>query len=284
MSGIHAIILGALQGVTELFPISSLGHSVLLPHLLNWHVDESANSFLIFLVGTHLATSLVLFGFFWNDWKQITFGMLRSLKEREITTENVYGKLGWLLVVGTIPAGVLGLLFEEKLKMLFASPIPVSIALALNGLLLLGVERLAKKRREPHDATVSVTRIAHLSWWQSIKIGIWQCLALIPGFSRTGSTLGGSLAEGLSHRDAAHFSFLLATPIIFAAAMLELPGLAGTYSSGDTYALLVGSACAAIAAYFSVRFLSIYFKKKTLTPFGIYCIAAGVISLLYFVH
>ena len=292
MSGIHAIILGALQGLTELFPVSSLGHSVLLPHLLGWNINEASNSFLLFLVGTHLATSLVLFAFFWHDWVKIVAGMARSLKEREIAAGNAYGKLGWLLVVGTIPAGILGLLFEEKLTAFFASAVTVSIALALNGLLLLAVERFQRKERASRasgdhggDALVSVERIANLTWWQSVRIGLWQCLALIPGFSRTGATLGGSLAEGLDHADAARFSFLLATPIIFAASVLKLPELAGPAAGqGMLATVLIGAAAAAIAAYVAVRFLSDYFKTKTLTPFGIYCLVAGIGCLLYFIR
>jgi len=281
MSYLHAIILGALQGMTELFPISSLGHSVLLPHILHWNIDESSNYFLIFLVATHLATSLMLFVFYRKDWVKIISGMFRSLKEREISDKNPYGKLGWLLVVGTIPAGILGLLFEDKLQALFASPIPVSLFLMLNGILLLSVEFL--KKRKINSSEKSAEEIAKITWAQSVKIGLWQCLALLPGFSRTGSTLGGSLIEGLEYSNAAYFSFLLATPIIFAAAVLKLPELAGNYPTKDILTILIGSLFAAIAAYVSVQYLSNYFKTKTLRPFGYYCLIAGALCLLFFI-
>ncbi len=281
MTYIYAIILGALQGFAELFPISSLGHSVLLPHILNWKIDESSNIFLIFLVATHLSTSLVLFGFFWKDWKKIISRMFESISKREIKENNFYGKLGWLLVVATIPAGILGILFEEKLKSLFAAPIPVSVFLILNGVLLLIVESIRK--RKVNEERESIEKISKITWWQAIKIGFWQCLALLPGFSRTGSTLGGSLVEGLDHSNSAHFSFLLATPIIFAAAILKIPELIGQYSSADIGMIIVGSVFSAITAYISVRFLSKYFKTKTLKPFGYYCLSVGVLVLLLFV-
>ena len=280
MSYFHAILLGLIQGLTELFPISSLGHSVLLPHVLGWNINENSNYFLIFLVATHLATSIILFIFYRKDWAKIFSGMFSSLKQREITNENTYGKLGWLLVVGTIPAGILGLLFEDKLKSLFATPITVSIFLILNGILLLSVESIRK--RKINSQKESVHTISKITWFQTIKIGLWQSLALLPGFSRTGATLGGSLTEGLDYSDAAHFSFLLATPIIFAAAVLKLPELAGQYSAGDISTILVGSICAAIAGYISVSFLSKYFKTKTLKPFGYYCVLVGVLCLLFF--
>ena len=279
----YAIILGALQGLTELFPVSSLGHSVLLPHLLGWGINEQDNSFLIFLVATHLATSLVLFGFYWKDWLSIVRGIFRSLKAREILETDSYAKLGWLLIVATVPAGILGLLFEDKLKNLFASPIPVSIFLALNGVMLIGIELYKKKAARMRAASLSIPTISKLSWTQSIQIGVGQCLALLPGFSRTGSTLGGGLLSGLDHADAAHFSFLLATPIIFAASILKLPELLTNYNAGEFQNVLLGALASAIAAYVAVRFLEKYFKTKTLTPFGVYCLLVGSLSLLYFI-
>ena len=276
MSNIHAIILGALQGLTELFPVSSLGHSVLLPEVFGWHINESDNSFLIFLVATHLATSLVLFGFYWREWVAIIKGIFRSLRERTIGKDDVDARLGWLLVVGTIPAGILGLLFEDKLKELFASPIYVSLFLALNGLLLLGIEWF-RTRYSTKTATEP-------TWSQSVWIGCAQCLALLPGFSRTGSTLGGGLLAGLDHEHAARFSFLLATPIIFAAAVLKLPELLTGGAVGQFATILYGALAAAIAAYIAVRFLENYFKTKTLTPFGIYCLLVGSVLFVYFLR
>jgi undecaprenyl-diphosphatase len=281
------MILGILQGATELFPISSLGHSVLLPSLLGWHIDQKNPYFLIFLVATHLATSLVLFGFFFKEWMLIIKGLFTSLKNRKIEVTNGYEKLGWLLIVSTIPAGILGLLFQDKLQTLFASPRTVAIFLILNGLVLFGAESLKRKSEEKpgQSAVASTATIARISWSQGIKIGFAQALALIPGFSRTGATLGGGLLVGLDHADAARFSFLLATPIIFAAAVLKLPELttSAAYSNaGYLGPLLVGSLASAIAAYMSVRFLTTYFQTKTLRPFALYCLLAGIGASVFF--
>ena len=273
LSYFQAIIMGGLQGFSELFPVSSLGHSVILPKLLGWHVNQNDNFFLIFLVATHLATALVLLGFYYKDWLLIIKGIFHSLKIKRIDPADTYAKLGWLIVVASIPAGILGLLFEEKLKILFASPTLVSIFLILNGLLLFGAEMLRKKN------SVSVAAdLTNLSWGQSIKIGVAQCIALFPGFSRTGSTIGGGLLTGLNHNDSARFSFLLATPIILAASVLKLPELLTSGSAGAIGPILVGSIVAAITAYFSINFLTKYFETKKLTPFAIYCVAAGLLS------
>ena len=284
ISYFQAIVFGALQGVTELFPISSLGHSVILPKVFGWNINQKDPFFLTFLVATHAATSIVLFLFFRKDWKRIIFGILRSLKMREIKNDDTDAKLGWLLIIGTIPAGILGLLFEEQLKILFASPNIVSFVLILNGFLLLGAEVLRRKVKEEKIAG-SDERIAKISYAKAIKVGIMQCLALIPGFSRTGATITGSLLVGLSHEDSARFSFLLATPIIGAAAFLKLPELGiGTQKAflGETF---LGAISAAIAAYLSVKFLTKYFEKKNLTPFALYClILGGLTSLLFFLR
>ncbi len=283
LSPFQAIVLGIVQGITELFPISSLGHSVVLPRLLGWNVDQTAPFFLTFLVATHTATALVLFFYFFKDWKRIVLGLIRSLIEREIKESDADAKLGWLIVVTTIPAGILGILFEKSLQNLFANPSLVAGVLILNGLLLFGAEYLRKKRKE-ETPTHSNERIARLSWFQAVKIGLLQCVALIPGFSRTGATLTGSLLSGLSHEDSARFSFLLATPIIGAASILKLPELANSNSSAILSAIL-GALAAGIAAFFSVKFLTKYFQTNTLTPFAVYCTVVGVLlSLLFFFH
>lgn len=280
----QAIIFGFVQGVTELFPISSLGHSVLLPSLLHWQIKQDDPFFLTFLVATHTATAIVLFFFFWKDWKRIIFGIVRSLKNREIAATDVDAKLGWLLIIGTMPAGILGLLFEESLKKLFASPNLVALFLIFNGLVLLGAEKLGKSNVLAKQSLVhSDNRIAKLTWVQSIKIGIVQSLALFPGFSRTGSAITGGLFVGLSHEDAARFSFLLATPIICAASLLKLPELFNPAEGKFLGQILVGSVVAGIAAYCSIRFLTKYFETKRLTPFALYCILlGGLVSLIFF--
>lgn len=274
----QAIALGALQGVTELFPISSLGHSIILPGLLHWQLDQNANDFLVFLVATHFATALVLFCLFWNDWKRIIVGIFSSLKAREITTADA--KLGWLLIVSTIPAGLIGLLFQEQLKSFFTSPFLVAIFLAANGLMLLGAELLRKKAKISSTGDAAHRIASELSWKQSVYIGILQTIALIPGFSRTGATITGSLLAGLSHEDALRYSFLLATPIIGAAALLKLPELIAPGNLPHLKLAIAGAFAAGIAAYFSAKFLARYFHTRNLTPFAAYCLAAGLISLL----
>ncbi|HZS29773.1 MAG TPA: undecaprenyl-diphosphate phosphatase [Gaiellaceae bacterium] len=280
ISYFQGAMLGLLQGVSELFPVSSLGHSVILPKLVGWNIHQSAPYFLTFLVALHIATALVLLGFFWRDWVRIVKGLGRSLRDREIGADRD-AKLGWLLVVGTIPAGILGLTLQDYLRKLFASPEYASIFLALNGLLLFGAEAL--RRRAPRTEEDDDTRIARtVGWWQSFTVGAAQAIALIPGFSRSGASMGGGLLVGLSHKDAARFAFLLATPIILAAGVLKLPQLAGSQGDGVRGQALVGALCAALTAYLAVRFLMRYFETRTLTPFAIYCLCAGTAAAIYF--
>ena len=279
ISYFQAAILGLLQGVSELFPISSLGHSVILPSLFGWNIHQNAPYFLTFLVALHLATALVLLGFFWEDWVRIVKGLGRSLRDREIADPDA--RLGWLLILGTIPAGILGLALQDYLRKLFASPEYASIFLALNGVMLFGAEAL--RRRAPVVAEDDDERIARtVSWGQAGAVGSAQAIALIPGFSRSGAAMGGGLLVGLSHKDAARFAFLLATPIILAAAVLKLPELAGSQGNGVRGQALVGALCSALTAYLSVRFLMRYFETRTLTPFAIYCVCAGTACAIYF--
>jgi undecaprenyl-diphosphatase len=281
ISYFQGAMLGLLQGVSELFPVSSLGHSVILPKLVGWNIHQKDPYFLTFLVATHLATALVLLGFFRRDWWRILKGLGRSLRDREIAPGDADAKLGWLLVVGTIPAGILGLTLQDKLRGLFGSPQYAAIFLALNGLLLYGAELL--RRRAPVTESDDDTRIARtVGWRDSVLVGAAQAIALIPGFSRSGASMGGGLVVGLSHKDAARFAFLLATPIIGAAAVLKLPDLAGSQGNGVRGPAAVGAACAAVTAYLAVRFLMRYFETNTLLPFAIYCGAAGTSAAVYF--
>jgi undecaprenyl-diphosphatase len=276
----QAIILGLLQGVTELFPVSSLGHSVILPSLLGWDIHQNDPYFLSFLVATHLATAIVLLIFFWRDWVRILKGLGRSLRDREITDSDA--KLGWLLVVGTIPAGILGISLEHALRKLFASPTSAAIFLTLNGVMLYGAELL--RRRAPVTDDEDDTRIAKtVGWGNAALVGAAQAVALIPGFSRSGASMGGGLLVGLSHKDAARFAFLLATPIIGAAALLKIPELMGSQGDGVRGQALVASLCAAVTAWLSVRFLMRFFETRTLTPFAVYCFVAGIACTIYFV-
>ena len=277
----QAVLLGLLQGFSELFPISSLGHSVILPKLLGWDIHQNDPYFIAFLVATHLATAIVLFIFFWRDWVRILKGIGRSLRDREISEDDPDARLGWLLVVGTIPAGILGLLLEHPLRSVFASATSAAFFLMLNGVLLYGAELLRRRApvvNEDDDARIART----VSWPNAFFVGGAQAIALIPGFSRSGATMAGGLIVGLSHKDAARFAFLLATPIIGAAALLKIPELMGTNGDGVRGQALVAALCSGLTAWLAVKFLMRYFETQTLTPFAIYCFVAGLACLIYF--
>jgi undecaprenyl-diphosphatase len=277
----QAIILGLLQGVSELFPISSLGHSVILPKLLGWNIHQNDPYFLAFLVATHLATAIVLLIFFWRDWVRIVKGIGRSLRDRGIDPDDTDAKLGWLLVVGTIPAGLIGILLQDTLRHAFASAKSAAFFLMLNGVLLFGAELL--RRRAPQVDEDDDARIAGTVGWRgAFAVGAAQALALIPGFSRSGATMGGGLLIGLSNKDAARFAFLLATPIIGAAALLKVPELFGHTGDGIRGQALVASLCSAVTAWFAIKFLMRFFETQTLTPFAIYCLVAGAACTIYF--
>jgi undecaprenyl-diphosphatase len=277
ISYFQAIVLGLVQGVSELFPISSLGHAVVIPRLFGWNIHQNDKYFLAFLVAVHLATAIVLLGFFWRDWVRVFKGLGRSLRDREISPGDRDAKFAWLLVVGTIPAGILGLALESALRKVFASPESAAIFLFVNGLLLFGAEHLRRRAPgAPETERDEDNRIAdRMSWAQSVGVGASQALALIPGISRSGVTMGGGLLVGLNNEDSAKFAFMLATPIIGAAALLKIPDLMGTAGNGVRGQALVAALCAAVTAFFSIRFLMRYFETNRLTPFAIYCCAVG---------
>jgi undecaprenyl-diphosphatase len=291
----QAIVIGLLQGITELFPISSLGHAVILPKLVGWDLSQKQPYFLAFLVATHLATALVLFLFFFREWMRILRGLGRSLRDRRIDPADADARLGWLLIVGTIPAGLLGLLFEHPLRSLFASPDAAAVFLAVNGLVLFAAEWLRRRapgaeeraralERQPETDTSprAEKRLATLGFREAVGVGTAQAAALFPGISRAGVTMGGSLFVGLTHEDAARYAFLLATPIIGAAALLKLPDLFGPEGNGVRGPALAGAVCAGVAAWASVKFLMRYFETNRLTPFAVYCLLAGVVALVIF--
>ncbi len=282
---LQGIVLGILQGISELFPISSLGHSVIIPQLLGWKLDQRSPFFLMFLVATHTATALVLLLFFWKDWVRIVSGFFRSVKLRKVNPDDTDARLAWILVIGTIPAGLVGLLFKHFIRVQLLSGYFAAVFLALNGVLLFVAEIL--RRRAPlSDAQDSDQRISGMSWWQGFKVGLMQVLALMPGFSRTGSTIAGSLMVGLSHEDAVRYSFLLSTPIIAAAAALELPQLVASGNLSAMGVSVAGGLCAALFSFLSVKFLTAYFKSENrrLTPFAVYCVIFGLGSLVVFLH
>jgi len=282
ISYFQAVVLGALQGIAEPFPISSLGHAVIAPSLFGWNIHQNDEFFLAFLVATHCATAIVLFFFFLDDWKRIFQGLWRSVRGRS-TPEDTDARLGWVIVIGTIPAGILGLALEHKLRDLFASPTSAAIFLTINGLLLLAFESLRRRQPRPGDYEGDGdARISRMSFKQALAIGSAQALALIPGISRSGITMGGGLMTGLSNEDAARYAFLLATPIIAAAGFLKLPDLLGSAGDGVRGQALVAALVAAATTWIAVKFLLRFFETNRLTPFGIYCIVAGLVSLAIF--
>jgi undecaprenyl-diphosphatase len=286
VSYLQAVVIGLLQGVTELFPVSSLGHSVLLAGWLGWDsllagqsADESP--YLAFLVGLHVATAIALVAFFWRDWVAIISGLVRSIRRRRV--ETAHERMAWLLVIATLPVGLFGLVFEHGLRTLFAKPLAAAIFLTLNGVLLLGGERLRRRPVATPAGTVT-TRVGleQLRTGDALAVGTSQIGALFAGISRSGITMVTGLLRGLDHEDAARFSFLLATPVIFAAGVYKLPDLAGPLGDGIRLQVVVGSLCAGAAAFVAVRFLTRWFHTRTLTPFAVYCLIAGIISIVRF--
>jgi undecaprenyl-diphosphatase len=276
--------MGLLQGATELFPVSSLGHAVLIPSLLHWNFQQSDPSFVPFLVLLHLGTAGALLFIYRAQWVEIIKGFFAAALRGSI--EKPSERLAMLLLVGTIPAGILGVFLEHELKSLFATPKAAAIFLVVNGFLMLGFEvlrRRAEKRlavgartRVEQEATFAVAE--QISFKAATLVGACQALALLPGISRSGVTIGGGLMAGLQHQEAARFSFLLATPIIAAAGVLEIPQLLASGVPWGEY--LAAAVLAGVAAYLSARFLLRYFRSGRLDPYGWYCAAAGIGSLL----
>lgn len=291
LSYFQAIVMGVLQGISELFPVSSLGHSVLLPSLVGWHDLARAQAqkesfFLGFLVVLHCATALALILFFWRDWVRIVGAFFRSIKERKIDTPDA--RLAWLLVVATIPAGLTGVLLEHTLRTIFAKPLYAAIFLMLNGLLLFAGERLRRRsevRRLAAEKGLNdedARRLDTLEFKEAGAIGVAQIGALFAGISRSGITMVAGLVRGLDHEDAARFSFLLATPIILAAGVYKLHDFLNPKYSSIRGAELVGALFAGIAAFAAVKFLVKFFETRTLTPFALYCLVFGAAMTIRF--
>jgi undecaprenyl-diphosphatase len=285
----RAIVIGLFQGVTELFPVSSLGHSVLIPALVGWDDLVKAQSqgesfYLAFLVALHVGTALALLVYFRSEWIKIIGGLLDSARQRRVTTPDA--RLGLLLIVATIPTGIVGLVFEHSLRTLFAKPEAAAIFLTINGgILLLGEalrRRVAAGAGYGGDGFSGGRSIESLSYAEAVFIGCTQIASLFAGISRSGITMVGGLMRGLDHEDAARFAFLLATPIILAAGVYKLPDLMGHLGDGIRGQAFVGAVVAAVAAYASTRFLVRFFETQSLTPFGIYCLAAGAFCIVRF--
>jgi undecaprenyl-diphosphatase len=329
---LEAAVVGLIQGVTELFPISSLGHNVLLPALIggSWEADLNVASpespYLAYIVGLHVATAIALLIYFWRDWVRIIKGFFSSFgqfaRPAEGTSrwqlQDANQKLAWLIIVATIPVGLVGLKFEHEFRVLFGKPIRAAIFLVINGLILLAGEIFRRKASKQADqeiarerelvavggaprtgaarhasghqadraadyslAVESDQRLSRQGYLSAFLIGAAQILALLAGISRDGVAMVAGMFSGLSREDAARFAFLLATPVILAAGVLKVPDLMGPLGNGIRGQVLVGSVLSGVGAYVSVRFLVKYFRTRTLTPFAIYCIVVGLGSVVY---
>ena len=275
MNTIQAIVMAIVQGATELFPVSSLGHAVILPALLHWRLDQNAPEFLPFLVMLHVGTATALLLFFWRDWWRLLLGVL-GIGAADNTRAN--RRLFLLIVVATIPAVILGFALEKFFRSLFGSPVTAAAFLALNGFLLMFGERIRTSGHRP---------LAELNIKDALIIGCWQCAALIPGISRSGATIVGGLTRGVDHEGSAHFSFLIATPIILGATVLEVPKLLhATVAPGMFEISVFAAVLSGVTAWLSTWFLMRYFRHHddwALNPFAYYCIVVGLAVLGYLV-
>jgi len=317
----EAIVVGLVQGVTELFPVSSLGHNVLIPAIVggSWaqdlNVSKPESPYLAFIVGLHVATAIGITAYFWRDWVRILGGFFSSLRQMKVETPDQI--LAWMIIVATIPVGLTGVIFEHTFRVIFGVPSRAAIFLTINGIILFAGERFRTRKSREADEQVlrerdlalvgaSRTAGAHSSgqralrqqqvasavqadhrlvssgFWEALIIGSAQILALLAGISRDGVTMVAGMFRGLSREDAARFAFLLATPVILAAGVLKVPDLLNPKLAGGIQPqILAGSVVAGVAAYLSVRFLMKYFQTRTLTPFAVYCFIAGLASLAY---
>jgi undecaprenyl-diphosphatase len=298
LSWLEAAVVGLLQGVSELFPVSSLGHSVLLPAVIGgtWardlDVSATESPYLAFIVGTHVATAVALIAFYWRDWLRLMAGLFTSIRKRRLG--NPDERLIWQLIIATIPVGLTGLLFEHWLRTHLGRPVPAACFLVVNGIVLLAIEWYAARSPVPEtvpaevpsdpvsDGVAADARLSLMSVRRSLAIGSVQILALGPGISRSGITTAAGMRAGLRREDALRFSFLLATPVILAAGVLKLPDLFGPLGDGVRPQVLFGSALAGLGAYASVRWLTRWVHTNTLRPFGVYCLVAGLACLVLF--
>ncbi len=293
MDPIKVFTLAIMQGATELFPVSSLGHTVIISGILGWNETLQSPTFLPLLVMLHLGTSAALLTFFWRDWLQLLRGGARTVIAGRFTPDvdpDGAGRQLALIVVGTIPAGIVGLLFQKTLEKGFSEPLIASAFLVANGAVLLFGEQLWRRQRTRKDMLQKDGQqfgeigrsINDMTFKQAVFIGAAQILALIPGFSRSGVTMVAGMANGLSHEASARFSFLLATPIILAAGVLEVPKLLKAQYLQELPIAIAGGVVAGISAYLSVRFLMRYFETNRLDPFAYYCVIAGTLAFAFF--
>lgn len=286
------IVLSLLQGATELFPISSLGHTVIIPGLVGWGNLQTGTAcggkscFLPLITALHLGTSIALLIYFWREWLQFVQNLVTSVKEGEVE-KGTEGWIGWLVIIGCIPAGLIGVVLQTPLENLFASPLIAAAFLLANGSVLFVGELFRKRTEQQFSALSPKEREAHfrpltsLTWKEAALVGLAQAAALIPGFSRSGMTMVAGLGVRLTHEDSARFSFLLGTPIILAASLIEVPSLFGQ-NFIPMPLIIIGIILSGITAYLSTKFLVKYFETGRLTPFAYYCWGVGAVSLLLF--
>ena len=284
MSYFQAIVIGLIQGVTELFPVSSLGHSVLLPGWFGWHhlvtvQSQSESFYLSFLVALHVGTALALLVYFREEWVRLIKAFFTTIPTRKVETTDQ--RLAWMIVIATIPVGIVGLALEHKLRTVFAKPEAAALFLIANGVILL-VGEIIRRRTTSGRRGRADRKIESLTTAEAAGIGATQILALFAGISRSGVTMIAGINRKLDHEDAAHFAFLLATPVIFAAGVYKLPDFFGSLGNGIRGQALVGAIVAGIAAYISTKFLMRFFETRTLWPFGIYCLLFGAASAIRF--
>ena len=262
-------IFAIIQGITELFPISSVAHGVLTPYVLGWNLDPQflQEHFLPYVVMLHLGTALALLLFFWRDW----VGILVSLFDAQ---QKASRRLLLLVVVGTIPAAVIGYVLEKPIRNAFSSVTSAAFFLLVNGFLLFFGERWRGRGSK---------EITEISTGQALLVGLFQSLALIPGFSRSGASMTAGFWVGLKHEAAARFSMLLATPIILGAGVLEVPKLLHGGGQGLLRLSLLGGVLAGAVAFVSVWILMRWFKRReidAMRPFAYYCWLVGGLVLL----
>ena len=278
----QAILTGFVQGITELFPVSSLGHAVLLPAWIggSWSkfTSDAESPYLPFTVFLHFASAIALFWVFRKRWIELISHGLGNTKKRKTEAGRVF----WLLVIATLPVGIIGLVFEHDLRVLFAKPLAASVFLMINGAILLTAERLSRKRLDAVTGSANLEIVEHITPKVALTVGFGESLALFAGISRFGVTTSVGLLRRLSHSVASDFAFLAALPVILAAAVYKIPEALSSQYADMRPQMFLGAAVSFIATYFSVNFLVRWFKTRTLYPFAIYCFVIGLVSIIKF--
>jgi len=282
----QTLVLALVQGVTELFPISSLGHTVIIPALVGWGDLVNDPAFVPMVTALHLGTSIALLIYFWRDWLQVGKTLVSTVQTGGKVDRGTDEWVSWLIIIGCVPAGLIGVLLQKKIEGLFTSPLIAATFLVVNGSLLFLGEALRRRAEarfhsmSPKERETQFRALKSLTWKEALIVGLFQSLALIPGFSRSGATMVGGLSVRMTHEDAARYSFLVGTPLILGAAAIEVPKL--LHSSFPLWMVFIGAVVSGVAAYLSTKFLMKYFETGRLDPFAYYCWGAGLISVIVF--